>query len=92
MKFAPTGWLVVTPERVLIVHRANAVSLNSKPGQILLSAPRSAIAASHKSGIVHTITLWEAATGKEVVRLNFGMGSGRSQRVMAAFGPMAIPG
>lgn len=77
------AWLVVTPERLLLVQRTN---LGKDAGQVVFHAPLSALTVSLKSGLLSEVTIADASDGQSILRLNLGVKRRLARAIVAAAG------
>ncbi|MGI8336711.1 hypothetical protein ACRYCC_42775 [Actinomadura scrupuli] len=66
----PAVWVVVTSHRVLLFTKTHSAS---KPGDLVFEAPRPALTASLKSGLLTQVTVADRSDGQSLLRLNLGM-------------------
>lgn len=77
----PAAWAVVTSHRVLLVERVKG---GSALGRLIFDAPRAALTATLKSGLLNEITLTDASDGQSLIRLNVGVKRGTANAVVSA--------
>lgn len=70
MRVPPAVWVVVTSHRVLLFTKTSSAS---KPGDLVFDAPRPALTASMKSGLLTQVTVADRSDGQSLLRLNLGM-------------------
>jgi hypothetical protein len=76
----PAAWAVVTTQRLLLVERTNA---GKSLGRLVFAAPRQALTATLKSGLLNEITVVDAADGQSLVRLNVGVKRALAKEIAA---------
>ena len=79
----PAAWLVVTPERLLLVERTD---LGKGLGRLIFHAPLSAVTLSLKAGLLNEVTVADASDGQPMLRLNLGVKRRLAHDIVAAGG------
>lgn len=77
----PAAWFVGTTERVLLIERTN---LGKGLGTTLFAAPRGALGARLKSGMLNEITITDRSDGQSLLRLNLGVKRGLAKEIVSA--------
>jgi hypothetical protein len=77
----PSAWVVVTSHRLLLIERINS---GRGLGQVVFDAPREALTARVKRGILHEVTISDASDGQSLLRLNLGVKKGAAQQIASA--------
>jgi hypothetical protein len=77
----PSAWVVVTSQRLLLVERVNS---GRRLGQVVFDAPRNALTATTKRGLLHEVTISDASDGQSLLRLNLGVKKGAAQQIVSA--------
>jgi hypothetical protein len=77
----PAAWFVGTTERVMLIERTN---LGKSLGATLFVAPRSALSATLKSGLLTEVTITDRSDGQSLLRLNVGVKRGLAKQIVAA--------
>lgn len=84
----PAGYALVTTERLVVLDRRRS---GRAPHQTLFLAPRSAVSADLRTGVLSTVTIQDRTDGQSVVRLNYGVRRAGARRAVAAVNTGAIP-
>lgn len=77
----PAAWFVGTTERVLLVERTN---LGKGLGATLFAAPREAVSAELKTGLLNEIRILDRSDGQSLLRLNLGVKRGLAKEIVTA--------
>ncbi|MWA07244.1 hypothetical protein F8568_044325 [Actinomadura sp. LD22] len=77
----PAVWVVVTSHRVLMFKRING---SSRPGALVFDAPREALAAERKSGLLNQVVIADRSDGQSLVRLNLGVRKKAANEIVAS--------
>jgi hypothetical protein len=77
----PAVWLVVTKQRLLLINKD---AVGKGLGAVVFDAPRAALAASLKSGLLNEVTILDPQDGQSLLRINLGMKKGTAKEIVAA--------
>jgi hypothetical protein len=77
----PAAWFVGTTERVMLIQRTNN---GRKLGNTLFVAPRPAVSATLKSGLLSQVTITDRSDGESLLRLNVGAKRGLAKEMVSA--------
>ncbi|MUN35557.1 hypothetical protein [Actinomadura litoris] len=79
----PAVWVVVTSQRVLMYAKTGSAS---KPGEMVFAAPRQALGAEAKSGLLTQVVIADRDDGRSLVRLNLGLRRKAANRIVLSIG------
>jgi hypothetical protein len=77
----PAAWFVGTTERVLLIQRTNH---GRKLGDVVFVAPRAAVSATLKTGLLSQVTIADRSDGKSLLRLNVGAKRGLAKQLVSS--------
>jgi hypothetical protein len=77
----PSAWVVVTSHRLLLIERTNS---GRGLGELVFDAPRKALTATMKRGLLNEVTISDASDGQSLLRLNLGVKKGAAQQIISA--------
>ncbi|MFB4301456.1 hypothetical protein [Actinomadura sp. NTSP31] len=77
----PAVWVVVTSHRVLMFKRING---SSHPGTLVFDAPREALTAELKTGLLNQVVIADRSDGQSLARLNLGLRKKAAKEIVAS--------
>lgn len=77
----PAAWFVGTTERVMLIQRTNH---GRTLGDVLFVAPRAAVSATLKAGLLSEVTIADRSDGQSLLRLNVGAKRGLAKEMVAS--------
>jgi hypothetical protein len=77
----PAAWVVVTSQRVLLIERTNS---GRQLGEVFFDAPRQALTATLKIGLLNEVTISDASDDQSLLRMNLGVKKSAAQEIVAA--------
>jgi hypothetical protein len=84
VRVPPAVWVVITDLRLLMFPREGINNTVRSIGNLTFAAPRSALRAELKSGLLSTVGLLDAADGQTLLTLRFGARKSAARRVADA--------
>jgi hypothetical protein len=82
----PVVWVVVTPGQVLMIEKKTGAGFRHIIGNVAFQAPRQAITATLKSGLVSRVIIADRGNGQSLLTVGYGVRRKSAESMASAIG------